>query len=353
MNKFLQYTLTGLLLLAPAALAVQLSDLSPSLNRQEADDNLTKDYAYRVMSDLSVRRIWNLDDNRKLTIDFEGKTGNLICIVVDYRKPVSMDEADKDAADIGKFEEANWRKFSSDKAAKYYMDRARAMKFEEGYMFEELSGSNKCIRLTFYPKVPKENRRLISEGSTTNGTSAMGSTLSGSAVKKLLEDEERRLYTPNKTDKADSPKPARKKAESVAKEDSVTKEEPVVATEPGAEVEEEINETPKETGKVVKTPIKVDPIKTIMQKGDRDGDVNNLIAKMGLDKLETMHWIIGGVGLVILITLISAIGRSNERRKLKKRAERLRNSTATVQASLRHSVRKSNAAADKSKLKLK
>lgn len=347
MNKFLQYALTGLLFLAPAALAVQLSDLSPSLNRQEADDNLTKDYAYRVMSDLSVRRIWNLDDNRKLTIDFDGKTGDLICIVVDYRKAVSMEEADKDAADIGKFEEANWRKFSADKAAKYYMDRARAMKFKEGYMFEELSASNKCMRLTFYPKVPKENRRQISEGSTVNGSSAMGSTLSGSAVKKLLEDEERRLYTANKTDKATTPKPVKKKPE------PVVEEEPEVTTEPEPEVEEEIIETPKETGKVVKTPIKVDPIKTVKQKGDRGSDFDNLLAKLGLDKLETMHWIIGGVGLVILITVISAIGRSNERRKLEKRAERLRNSTASVQASLRQSVRKSKAAADKSKLRIK
>ena len=60
MNKLLQYALTGLLLLAPAGMAVQLSDLSPSIDRQGADDNLTKDYAYRVLSDLSVRRIWNL-----------------------------------------------------------------------------------------------------------------------------------------------------------------------------------------------------------------------------------------------------------------------------------------------------
>ena len=224
MNKLFQYALTGLLLLAPAGMAVQLSDLSPSLDRQAADDNLTKDYAYRVLSDLSVRRIWNLDDNRKLTVDFDGKTGKLICIVVDYRKPVSLDEADKDAADIGKFEEAAWRKFSADKAAKYYMDRARAMKFEEGYMFEELSGANKCLRLTFYPNVPKENRRHLSEGSTSGGSSAMGNTLSGSAVKKLLEDEETRLYTANKTDK---PKEVAKPKKEQTVVDEPKPEEPV------------------------------------------------------------------------------------------------------------------------------
>lgn len=339
MNKLFQYALTGLLLLAPAGMAVQLSDLSPSLNRQAADDNLTKDYAYRVLSDLSVRRIWNLDDNRKLTVDFDGKTGELICIVVDYRKPVHLDDADKDAADIGKFEEAAWRKFSAEKAAKYYMDRARAMKFDEGYMFEELSGSNKCLRLTFYPKPPKENRRHLSEGSTSGGASAMGNTLSGSAVKKLLEDEETRLYTANKTDKPkEVVKPKKKKV--------VVEDAPKAEEEP-EEVTPEVVEEPKETGKVVKAPVEVKPIKTVKQKGDRSKDVDNLLARLGLDKLETMHWILIGVGLIVLITIISVVGRNNERKKLEKRAERLRNSPGTLRANIRNKGKN-----DKSKLRI-
>lgn len=339
MNKVFQYALAGLFLLVPAATAVQLSDLSPTLNRQTADENLTKDYAYRVLSDLSVRRIWNLDENRRLTIDFDGKSGELICIVVDYRKAVDLDAADKDAADIGKFEEAAWRKFSSDKAAKYYMGRSRAMKFDEGYMFQELTGANKCQRLTFYTKVPKENRRHLSEGSTASGSSAMGSTMSGSAVKKLLQDEETRLYTPNKTDK---PEPV----QVVKKPKPAVVEEPEVVDTP---VEEpEIVDQPDESGKVVKAPIEVKPVKTVTQKGDRGSDFDNFLAKLGLDKLETIHWVLGGVGLIILITIIGAVGRRNERRKLEQRAARLRNNTTSVKASLRHGMN-----ANKSKLRLK
>lgn len=333
MNKLFQYALTGFMLLAPAVTAVQLSDLSPSLNRESADENLTKDYAYRVMSDLSVRRIWNLDDNRKLTIDFEGKSGDLICIVVDYRTAVDLEQANKDAADIGKFEEATWRKFSADKAEKYHMGRSRAMKFKEGYMFQELTGANKCQRLTFYTEIPKENRRHISEGSTSDGASAMGSTMSGSAVKKLLEDEETRLYTANKTDKAPE----------VVKTTIVeTTEEPEVIDEP------EVIEEPKKTGKIVKAPIKVKPIKKVKQQDDHTDGFQDLLAKLGLDKLDTIHWILGGVGLIVLFTIISAIGRSNERRKLAKRAESLRNS-ASVKATLRQSIKNSN----KSGLRLK
>ena len=341
MKKFFLSVLTCLTLFSPAVMAIQLSDLSPTLTRTEADENLTKDYAYRVLSDLSVRRIWNLDDNRKLTIDFDGKTGKLICIVVDYRTPVSLDDADKDAADIGKFEEAAWRKFSAAKAAKYFMDRSRAMKFDSGYMFEELSGANKCLRLTFYPKPPKENRRHISEGSTSSGTTIMGSTMGGDAVKALLEDEETRLYTANKTDEVKKKaKPAKKPVVIEIPEDAEEEEEPQTEV---VEVEE-----PQETGPVVETPIKVKPIKTVKQKGDRGSDFANLLAKLGLDKLETIHWILIGVGLVVLITIISAVGRSNERRKLEKRAARLRDNSASVKASLRQ-----KSTGDKSRLRLK
>ena len=107
------------------------------------------------------------------------------------------------------------------------------------------------------------------------------------------------------------------------------------------EVEETVEETPevveepKETGKVIKAPIKVKPVKAVKQKGDRGKDVDGLLAKLGLDKLETMHWVLIGVGLVVLLTIISVIGRNNERKKLEKRAERLRNSPGTLRANIR------------------
>lgn len=321
MKKIFQLALAGLLAMLPFAEAVQLSDLSPSMTRTSADEELTKDYAYRVLSDLSVRRIWNLDDNRKLSIDFDPRKDELICIVVDYRKPVTLDEADKDAADIGKFEEAAWRKFDTNKAAKYFMGRSRAMKFKQGYMFQELNGANKCSRLTFYTKQPKENRRHLSEGSSVGGATAMGNSGGGNAVKALLADEEKRLFTANKTDK---PKTTAKPRPVVVEP---IEEEPEVEPDEVIEVED----TPKE---VVKTPVTVKPVKKVEKKGDRDKDVDSLLARLGLDKLEPLHWILIGVGLVILISIIGVVGRGNERRKIEARAARLRNS-ASLQDSLR------------------
>ena len=106
-------------------------------------------------------------------------------------------------------------------------------------------------------------------------------------------------------------------------------------------------EEPKETGKVVKAPIEVKPIKTVKKKGDRGKDVDSLLAKLGLDKLEPIHWILIGIGFIILISVIGAVGRSNERRKLEQRAERLRNSPGALKASVRGKGK-----GDKSKLRI-
>lgn len=326
MNKLFQRALTSLLLLAPVALAVQLSDLSPSMTRASADDELTKDYAYRVLSDLSVRRIWNLDENRKLTIDFDSKKGSLICIVVDYRTPVTLEEADKDAGDIGKFEEAKWKKFPADKAAKYHMGRSRAMKFKEGFMFQELTGANKCMRLTFYTGVPKENRRHLTEGSVVGGTSAMGNTVSGSAVKNLLKDEETRLYTPNKTDKPKEVAPKPKKVE-------VVEPEPIDEPEPEVAEPEPVKET-------VAEPVDTRPAKVARKKEERRSGLQEFLAQFGLDGITPMQWGIGGGALLVLIIVISAVGGGSNRRKLEQRADSLRRNSASAKAALRQSIEK-------------
>ena len=179
----------------------------------------------------------------------------------------------------------------------------------------------------------------------------MGSTMSGSAVKKLLEDEETRLYTPNKTDEVKKAKKTKPKPVVVVEPQDEPEEEPDIeadSTDDIAAVEPEADEEPSQTGKVVQGPVKVKPIKKVKQKGDRSSDANNFLAKLGLDGLETIHWILIGVGLVVLITIISAIGRGNERRRIEQRAARLRSNPASVKASLRQ-----KSTGDKSRLRLK
>ena len=103
----------------------------------------------------------------------------------------------------------------------------------------------------------------------------------------------------------------------------------IVNVTPVEEEPEAVDETVEETvqtGVVVKGPVKVKPIKTVKKKGDRGSDAGSFLAKIGLDGLKPIHWILICVGLVVLISIIGAISRSNERRRLEQRAARLRNS---------------------------
>ena len=117
-------------------------------------------------------------------------------------------------------------------------------------------------------------------------------------------------------------------------------EEPEDVIEEAPEDEPEVVEVESVEEKVVvKGPVEVKPVKTVKKKGDRDKDVDGLLAKLGLDKLKPIHWILGGVGLVVLISLIGVVGRNNDRRKIERRADRLRSNSAGVTDSLRASMK--------------
>ncbi|MCQ2364672.1 MAG: hypothetical protein MJ051_03870 [Akkermansia sp.] len=326
MKHFLPLSLLASLCLMPFAGAVELTDLSPTLTRTDADANLTKDYAYRVLSDLTVRRVWNLDDNRKLTIDFDPKKDKLICIVVDYKKPVSSKEGTKAVLDITKAPEAKWNKLSTDKAAKYGVERAKALKVDGGYAFMESNTAGKCIRVSLYPQVPKGSRRHLQDVSTADyGPTAMGNNSQASAGKELMQDEAKRLQTPNKTDLA----------KNVAESDTMEDDEPVAVTEPTPEPET-VKETTSEPKAVVKEDKPSKKKVNTQPQGDRGNDLDALLAKLGLDGLTPMQWGIGGAALILLFTIIGMIRRSAEQKRLKARAEAM--ARTDVGASLRASV---------------
>lgn len=314
MKNFLPRTLCTAFCLASLAGAVELTDLSPSLSRTDADANLTKDYKYRVLSDLSVRRVWNLDENRKLTIDFDPKKDMLICMMVEYKKPVSSKEGTKAILDITKASEAKWNKLSNDKAAKYGVERAKALKVDGGYAFMECNSAGKCIRVSLFREVPKASRRHLQDVSVADyGPTALGNNAQASAGKELLKDEAQRLQTPNKTDLA----------KNVAESDTMEDDEPVTNTtepEPDPEPAATTTETPAKTAvatteKPAKKKIDSQP------QGDRGNDLKALLDKLGLGGLTPVQWGIGGAALILLFTIIGMVRRSNEQKRLKARAE--------------------------------
>lgn len=318
MKHYLPLTLAAALCLVPFAAAVELTDLSPTLTRTDADANLTKDYAYRVLTDLSVRRIWNLDDNRKLSIDFDPQKDKLICIVVDYKKPVPSKEGTKALLDITKAPEAKWNKLSTDKAAKYGVEHAKAMKVDGGYAFMECNTAGKCIRVSLYTQVPTGSRRHLQDLSTSDyGPTAMGTNQQAVAGKELLKDEAARLQAPNKTDLA----------KNIAESDTMEDDEPVAAATPAAAAPEPAVAKETKTDKKgeshkyseVNTVRKV----TVETPADHADDVQALLAKYGLDGITPVQWGIGGAALILLFTIIGMMRRAAERKRLKARAEAL------------------------------
>lgn len=311
MNNFLPRTLCAAFAMVSLAGAVELTDLSPDLTRTDADANLTKDYKYRVLSDLSVRRIWNLDENRKLTIDFDPKKDRLICMMVEYKKPVSSKEGTKAILDITKAPEAKWNKLSNDKAAKYGVERAKALKVDGGYAFMECNSAGKCIRVSLFREIPKASRRHLQDISVSDyGPTAMGNNAQASAGKELLKDEAQRLQTPNKTDLA----------KNIAESDTMEDDEPVTNTvEPEPEPEVTKTEEPVKPVATVEKPVqkKIDS----QPKGDRGNDLQALLDKLGLGSLTPMQWGIGGAALILLFTIIGMVRRANEQKRLKARAE--------------------------------
>lgn len=311
MNHFLSQTLFAAFCMASLAGAVELSDLNPAITRTDADANLTKDYKYRVLSDLSVRRIWNLDENRKLTIDFDPKKDSLICIVVDYKKPVSAKEGTKAILDITKAPEAKWNKLSNDKAAKYGVERARALKVDGGYAFMECNSAGKCIRVSLFREIPKASRRHLQDVSVADyGPTAMGNNAQASAGKELLKDEAQRLQTPNKTDLA----------KNITESDTMEDDEPVATPEPTPEPEPEVTKTEEPVKPVATAEKPTKKVKTQPQ-GDRGNDLQALLDKLGLGSLTPMQWGIGAAALILLFTIISMVRRANEQKRLKARAE--------------------------------
>lgn len=301
MNNFLPGTLCAAVCLASSAGAMELSDLTPALTRTEADTNLTKDYKYRVLSDLSVRRIWELDENRKLTIDFNPQKDSVICMMLDYKKPVSVEEGTKAILDITKAPEAKWSKLPTDKAAKYGVEHAHALKVDGGYAFMECNTAGKCIRVTLFREVPKSSRRLLQDIAAVASVGKDAGT-----GKLLLEEEATRFSTPNKTDLA----------KNITESDTMEDDEPIAAaeTEP-----EEVKKAEPVTA--VATTAEPDKHKKKTKKQHHaDSNKHQIAEKTWFEQLTPTEWGIGGGAIVIIFTLIGIVRRSNEQKRLKARA---------------------------------
>ena len=320
MKSPLRHALFLTLALASAAGAVQLSDLSTTITRSEADKTLTKDYAYRILSDLTVRRVWNLDENRKLTIDFDPRTDKLVCIMVDYKKGVSPKQGTEDMMAIGHLEEKlSWNKLTKDKEERYGVRNASATKVLKAYAFRECNNAGKCIRISLYTDKPIASRVKMEDVSGADvGKTAMGSNNSGSAGRILKNDEERRLNTPLKTAVAQTT-PA---APAVADDDDDTISSHIIGkTDEGADTAAVSKPEPAAPVAVTKQPEKKKPASQLDQ-GTKD--LQAFLDKMGLGDWQPIHFIGSLVGIIVFFAFIGMMKRRAEARRLAAQAALLR-----------------------------
>lgn len=184
-----------------AAVALQLSDLQLPLTRTEADNTLSKDYEYRFLDDMSVRRSWKLKD-KTVHVDFRiTRPEQAICIAVEYNKPVGRKTVDEDIKTLtgGK---CKYQKLGKPKKGTetYGIKNARGAKFRadgattDSWVFVEHTNKQqkKCTRLVYYAKKPSQDRFSLGDASSNSGYTAMGSTGANINLAALRDNEEKR-----------------------------------------------------------------------------------------------------------------------------------------------------------------
>ncbi len=184
-------------LLSPLAAALELSDLHLPMTRREADDSLSKDYSYRVLEDMTIRRSWSLD-NREVSVDFAPKQeDSALLIFIDYTKPVSPAVAAADAAQLIGEKGGKWTKLQASRAERLGMENPEGLKVSGGrFCFRSLNAGGRVTRLAYYASVPGEVRWELAVDDPQSGKTAMGARGGSGGTAFLWNDEERRYSKP-------------------------------------------------------------------------------------------------------------------------------------------------------------
>ncbi len=271
------------------SMALELGELSLPLTRAEADKSLSKDYSFRVLEDMTVRRSWELE-NRTVSVDFSPKDGDqALLIFIDYTLPVSPDEADRDAGSSWGAEPGSWRHLLPKRAARLGMKEAEGLKLEGGrYCFRELDGRGHVVRLAYYAGLPGEVRWNLADDNRESGKTAMGARSVAGKSEFLWRDEERR----HEGGAGVSPATA-------------------AAVETGAPA------VPAETPTHASAAPSPKPAKMKMQERPKDPLDPVALVEEYVSKLTSTHYVIAGavVALLLLLRVVSHV------REAKKRAQ--------------------------------
>lgn len=195
MNQVLFKALPAALALGAFALGGELETFGLVSTRTQADNTLSKSYETKVMRDGSVRRSWHLK-NRDVSLDFNAGSDRLICLVVDYKRPVSFELAARDAMELTGATIRKWQKLAARKARQFGLKNAAACKLRNGsYIFLERVSGNRCKRLVIYAQKPAHDRFELEEFTGLRKT-AMGTAGGSVDLSYLVHDEADRQARP-------------------------------------------------------------------------------------------------------------------------------------------------------------
>ena len=197
--------------LACSTVALEVAELpNQGLTREYADRNFSKDYEYVILEDNTVRRTWQAD-GYSLVLDFDIRSGKLICLYVDYRPAMEKQTAMLHAEQLsdGRDEGVKWIKTKEKSARIVGMKDARLRRLTDGsFLFWESAGaSGDCERLSWFAEAPRMDRMTVKEANRYTGRTAMGVSGVSGAVEELRRDEDRRRG------KASTPRPEPSTAE--------------------------------------------------------------------------------------------------------------------------------------------
>lgn len=312
--KRLLHLITLILMLATApAMALQLSEIKPTLTRTQADQTLSKDYSFSVLEDFTVRRTWVIAGNKRVSVDFNPQNEKLLMVMLEYGSGVDPQKAAADVRRITNGGKTKWKKMDKKKAEKYNVPaNSHNAKSGSCYAFMEMSKTNKCLKVTIYPSLPDSNRSLLDEADTTHGgETALGNRAGSSIGKVIAEQEARRRQTPlaAESSSSGSTKPVRRvtvvrRNVETASDSTATESSRSFAGKPSREVA--VEETEEEETEDEFEDIKV----------ESRFSLSAIQASIGLKGVSPTTLIIGAVAVVVLLTLIGMLRSSGERKKL-------------------------------------
>lgn len=183
-------------MLLKAAVAVAESvpfDLSPGLTRNDADKVLSKDYEWRILEDMTVRREWQKDGVRAM-MDFYPGDNSCIYMQFSFSEGIPVKEAKEMASALMGGDKLKFKKLKAEKQKVLNMRKSIFSVSQDGsFLFLESCGSGRVGRILWFKQQPIASRADLKEGSE-GGRTALGSRGGDSGTLAMLRsDEQRRM----------------------------------------------------------------------------------------------------------------------------------------------------------------